>query len=60
MANFLEMFAPQWMEKQRALARQKFQAGLQQPEMFQTGEMPIGQMMGSYEKGYGTDWPIFA
>jgi hypothetical protein len=55
--NILDLLIPQAMEGQRGRARQKFQAGLQQPEVFQTESMPIPQMVGAYEKGYGMPYP---
>lgn len=57
MPSFLELFAPQWTELQRARARQQFQAGLQQPEIFQTENYPLQQLAQSYEKGYGVPYP---
>jgi len=57
MPSFLDLFAPEWQEQQRQLARQRFQAGLQQPELFNTKDMPIPQMAQDYEKGYGVPYP---
>jgi hypothetical protein len=55
--NIWDLLIPKTMENQRGLARQRFQAGLTQPEMFQTENMPIPQMVQNYEKGYGMPWP---
>jgi hypothetical protein len=60
MASFLELFAPQWSENQRLQARQRFQAGLQQPQMFRMDDMPIPitpQLRQDYEKGFGIPYP---
>lgn len=57
MASFLELFAPQWTEQQRARSRQQFLTGLQQPEVFQTGDYPIAEMVKAYEHGYGMPYP---
>jgi hypothetical protein len=57
MASFLDLFAPQWQEQQRQIQRDRFKSGLQQPELFNTENMPIPQMVQAYEKGYGMPYP---
>jgi hypothetical protein len=59
MPSFLDLFAPQWQEKQRQIARQRFQAELQQPQMFNMEQSPIPSetMRQSYEQGYGIPYP---
>lgn len=55
--NILDLLIPQTMERQRARARQSFQAGLQQPQVFNTEEFPLEALQKNYEKGYGLPYP---
>lgn len=44
-------------EDRRRRAREAFQAGMMQPQIFQTQDFPIEQMAPAYQKGYGMPYP---
>ena len=56
--GILDYLIPQTMEQQRTLARQRFGAGLAQPQMFDIENAQITpQMVQDYERGYGIPYP---
>lgn len=57
MPSFFEMLTPRYHEEQRRLARNKFAAGIAQPEIFETENFPLAELAAAYEKGYGMPYP---